>query len=132
MIQAGLPYYLFKGADQVSVIEALNGYSRPLKKIVIVRDGRDASISAVKYQELMRQRQAAWIADKPIVDFLNRLKAWTTRADMVLEQMKADEYYILRYEDLSLQFHETFGTLLAWLGMDADPCNPPKLLLSRR
>lgn len=116
-----LQYYLFKGADQITCIDALYDASQPIKKIVIVRDGRDAAISAAKFRTLMRQRKAAWMDNDSIMDYFAILKSWTQRAAMVRKKMNDDAYYVLRYEDLNLDFHETFAELLDWLGMDAAP-----------
>ncbi len=116
-----LRYYLFKGADQISHIDALNDSSNPIKKIVIVRDGRDASISAVKYRKLMLKQKAAWTKANATLDYFKFLKSWTARVAMARERMHSDSYYVLRYEDLNLRFHDTFAKLLDWLGMDASP-----------
>lgn len=118
---ASLRYYLFKGADQITLIDALNDTHKRLKKIIIVRDGRDAAISAAKFRTLMRQRKAAWMDADSIMDYFAILKSWTERVAMVQKKLNDDAYYVLRYEDLNLDFHDTFAQLLDWLGLDATP-----------
>ena len=78
-------------------------------------------ISAVKFRALMRERKAAWVKNDALMDYFAILKSWTQRVDMVRKKLDNDAYYVLRYEDLNLDFHETFAQLLAWLGMDASP-----------
>ena len=116
-----LRYYCFKGADQLSVIDALHDESRPLKKLIIVRDGRDAAISAVKFSNLMIQRKAAWKASSTTLSYFAYLKSWRHRAAMVRKKMDDESYYVLRYEDLNLGFQQTFAKLLNWLGIEANP-----------
>ena len=116
-----LCYYCFKGADQLSVIDALDDVRRPIKKLIIIRDGRDAAISAVKFSSLMRQRQAAWTDAAARLGYFDYLKSWAYNIAQVRKRMKDDAYYVLRYEDLNLHFHDTFSQLLRWLGLDAPP-----------
>lgn len=116
-----LRYYVFKGADQISVIDALNNTSRPLKKLIIVRDGRDATISAIQFRKLMIQRKAAWVKANDTLDYFKLLESWGHRVAKVRKRMDDASYYVLRYEDFNLRFHETFAKLLNWLGLEANP-----------
>ncbi len=116
-----LRYYLFKGADQISFIDVFKDEDKPIKKILIVRDGRDAAISAVKFQKLMRQRQSAWTTATDEMDYHYHLVGWTRHVARARKRLEDESYYMLRYEDLNLNFHETFAHLLGWLGLDTSP-----------
>ena len=49
---------VLKGADQVLCFDALREWRPQAPKIAIVRDGRDAAVSAFHYRQLMRS--GAW------------------------------------------------------------------------
>ena len=69
----------------------------------------------------MRQRQAAWTDATARLDYFDYLKSWAYNIAQVRKRMKDNAYYVLRYEDLNLRFHETFAELLGWLGLNAAP-----------
>ncbi len=138
-----------KGADQINCIDVLQAWRPHAPKIAIVRDGRDAAVSAYHYRKLMQERGMAWqhgffAVLKPIVMLrvavrraivavrklfgygddwrLGRtLEAWRDRVRLVLAAAERGELYVLRYEDMLEDFEGTFGRLLAWLGADASP-----------
>ena len=137
---------VLKGADQVSCFEALRERWPAAPKLAIVRDGRDAAVSAFHYRQLMRSRRMAWHHGhlsylKPVAlartaaiggvtalrgmlgygpDWrLGRsLSVWADRVRRVLAAAERGELYVLRYEDLLADFEGEFGKLLAWLGAD--------------
>lgn len=140
---------VLKGADQIISFDVLRNYYPCAPKIAIVRDGRDAAVSAYHYRKLMQERGMAWqhgffAVMKPIVMLrvtlrraivavrklfgygddwrLGRtLKAWRDRVRLVLAAAERGELYVLRYEDLLEDFEGSFGRLLTWLGADASP-----------
>ena len=140
---------VLKGADQILCLEALHACYPDAPKIAIVRDGRDAAVSAFHYRELMRQRRMAWHHGhlsylKPVAlardagihvfQSLRRvlgygedwrlgrsMSVWADRVRRVLAAAERDELYVLRYEDLLTDFDATFASLLRWLEADAAP-----------
>lgn len=140
---------VLKGADQINCFEVLRGYYPDAPKIAIVRDGRDAAVSAYHYRRLMQERGMAWqhgflailrpiaalrTALRRSIVALRRLfgygadwrlgytlKVWRHRVRLVLQAAERGELYVLRYEDLLEDFEGSFGQLLRWLGADASP-----------
>jgi hypothetical protein len=140
---------VLKGADQVFCFEALRDLKPSAPKIAIVRDGRDAAVSAFHYRELMRQKRMAFHHGhlsylKPVAllrdtgirtlqavrgtlgygkDWrLGRsMSVWADRVRRVLKAAERGELYVMRYEDLLNDFDESFSRLLGWLGADASP-----------
>ena len=146
---------VLKGADQILCLDALQGCYPRAPKIAIVRDGRDAAVSAFHYRELMRERRMAWHHGhlsylKPVdllreagirsVQALRRtvgygpdwrlgrsMQVWADRVRRVSAAAEQGELYVLRYEDLLTDFAATFTRLLEWLGADADPATVAKV-----
>ena len=140
---------VLKGADQILCLDALQDYYPRAAKIAIVRDGRDAAVSAFHYRELMRERRMAWhhghVSYLGPVDLLRdaglrgvqalrgaagygpdwrlgrSMQVWADRVRRVLTAAGRGELYVLRYEDLLADFGTTFTALLEWLGADAEP-----------
>ena len=111
---------LLKAADQIAVFDRLKELVPNTKHVLIMRDGRDASISAFHYRKLMKEKNAPWMnTAEEQRDMKELLRAWASRARMVKRRLEAgEEIYVLRYEDLLLCFHEEFSGLLKWLGLD--------------
>jgi hypothetical protein len=140
---------VLKGADQVLCFDALREWRPDAPKIAIVRDGRDAAVSAFHYRQLMRERRMAWHHGhlsfvKPLalareagiggITVLRRsmgygpdwrlgrsMGVWADRVRRVLAAAGRGELYVMRYEDLLTDFDGTFTRLLTWLGADASP-----------
>ncbi|HEY1991928.1 MAG TPA: sulfotransferase domain-containing protein [Gammaproteobacteria bacterium] len=140
---------VLKGADQILCLDALQDYYPRAAKMAIVRDGRDAAVSAFHYRELMREKRMAWhhghLSYLQPVDRLRDLgirgvqalrstagygpdwrlgrsmQVWAERVRRVLAAAARGELYVLRYEDLLADFGATFTALLEWLEADADP-----------
>lgn len=140
---------VLKGADQVLCFDALRDWRPAAPKIAIVRDGRDAAVSAFHYRQLMRERRMAWHHGhlsfvKPLalardtgiggITAIRRglgygpdwrlgrsMSVWADRVRRVLAAAERGELYVMRYEDLLDDFAGTFGPLLTWLGADASP-----------
>ena len=114
------PYKLvLKGADQIVMLPVLNNAYPQSKKIVILRDGRDAAISAFYYRKLQLEKSAPWVgAMKEPLEFL---KDWKGRAHKVLEAARKNDLAVVRYEDLLENFEGQFGRILNWLNWDYLP-----------
>ena len=111
-------YSLMKAADQIAVFDRLKKLIPDCKCILIIRDGRDAAISAFHYRQLMKQENAPWL--KNTQDMQSLFKGWISRAEMTRKLLDAGEnIYVLRYEDLSNNFHQELYKLLTWLELDA-------------
>lgn len=140
---------VLKGADQIMSLDALREWRPGAPRIAIVRDGRDAAVSAYHYRLVMRAERMAWHHGylsfiKPIalargaalgsIALLHRLagygpdwrlgrtvKVWADRVRRVLAAAERGELYVLRYEDLLADFEGEFGKLMAWVGADHSP-----------
>lgn len=140
---------VLKGADQINCFDVLKRYYPDAPKIAIVRDGRDAAVSAYHYRRLMQERGMAWQHGflsllRPVVrlrELLRRgivslrrlagygddwrlgytVRVWRDRVRLVLAAAERGELYVLRYEDLLQDFEGSFGRLLQWLEADASP-----------
>src|SRR5215469_1047756 len=140
---------VLKGADQIASFEDLQTYWPRAPKIAIVRDGRDAAVSAYHFRQLMRNERLAWHNSYwSYWPFLEQLRnaalslttrishgfgygddwrfgrsmwVWRDRVRQVLHWAQLGELYILRYEDLLDDFPRTLFALLTWLGADATP-----------
>lgn len=138
---------VLKGADQIVSMPALMKIHPRSPKIAIVRDGRDAAVSAFFYRDLMRERRSAWhhnytsywapvafIRETSIFTLtrirnlfgygndwrLGRsMRIWRERVRKVLYWAERGELYVIRYEDLIADFRGSLTKLLTWLGVDA-------------
>lgn len=111
-------YSVVKAADQIAVFDRLKKLIPNRKCVLIIRDGRDASISALHYRQLMMERGAAWVKQQQR-GFPELLKAWNGRVRMIQKLLDAGEdIYVLRYEDLTHNFKQELSSLLTWLELD--------------
>lgn len=112
-------YSLMKAADQLAVFDRLKVLMPETKHVLIMRDGRDASISAFHYRQLMASQDAPWRDSSQERDTKELLKGWVSRARMARKLLNAgEEIYVLRYEDLTHDFHKELGELLKWIGIE--------------
>jgi hypothetical protein len=109
-------HVVLKAADQISRLAALNAWQPTAKKILIIRDGRDAAISAAHFQEWMRAAKPPR-GSPPVVDYWELLHSWADHADKAIAAAGRRQIYLLRYEDLSENFVATMQPLLQWLGL---------------
>ncbi|MCZ6831034.1 MAG: sulfotransferase domain-containing protein, partial [Gammaproteobacteria bacterium] len=114
----GVPI-VFKAADQIMCLEKLQQCSPRSKKIVIIRDGRDAAISALHFNKLMTQWDAPWRPQQ--ISFHDRLRAWSTRAAALAHHCRKHDILVLRYEDLQRDFHGVCASLFQRLGLARSP-----------
>lgn len=104
-----------KAADQIMCLEQLQQASPHSKKIAMIRDGRDAAISAAHYGKLMRERDAPWKPDRR--SFLHSLRSWAVRTRVLSNEAKAAGVTILRYEDLKRDYFGICGALFTTLNI---------------
>jgi len=109
-------HVVLKAADQISRLAALNAWQPAAKKILIIRDGRDAAISAAHFREWMRATKPT--RESPaVIDYWELLRSWADHADKGIAAAGRRQLYLLRYEDLSEDFVATMQPLLQWLGL---------------
>ena len=112
-------HLVLKAADQIAVFDRLRELQPDAKKLVIMRDGRDAAISAVHFRKLMKKQGAPWYRAE--ADYWVHLRGWRNRARMALKLLKTGAVHMLRYEDLTRNFAGTFGRVLEHVGLANDP-----------
>ena len=109
-------HVVLKAADQISRVAALNAWQPTAKKILIIRDGRDAAISLAHFQEWMRAIKPP-CGSPPVADYWKLLQIWANQADKGIAAADRYQVYLLRYEGLSQNFVATMQPLLQWLGL---------------
>jgi sulfotransferase family protein len=110
---------VLKGADMIARYAYLKAWRPQARKLVIVRDGRDAAISAVHFRRLMRSVKRAHVDAQN--DYWELLAGWTSRIRMLQGAAGDGQLAILRYEDLQRDFPRAVKALFGWLGADTDP-----------
>lgn len=110
-------YMVIKAADQVSVFDILEAWKPDALKINITRDGRDASISATHYRKLMKEREAPWHKAEESRNYMELLRSWTHRANLVQEYSGMGKLLTTRYEDLTNNFKPTLASILDYLDL---------------
>ena len=111
-------HVVLKSANQISRLAVLHAWQPTAKIIVIVRDGRDASISAAHFQSWMREVRPPRGAPG-VADYWQLLRSWADQAERAIAAAARGHVYLLRYEDLSNDFISTMQPLLQWLGLSA-------------
>ena len=66
---------VYKAADMLARMPLLNSWQPGIRKIIIVRDGRDASISAAHYRDLMDEQKMPWTRKRNSVRDVKRVSA---------------------------------------------------------
>lgn len=107
-----------KAADQLLQLTALKDASPGSRAIAIVRDGRDAAVSARHFEALMRKREAPWRTAQ--ASYVRRLFGWSMRAAKLAEHARRGEITVLRYEDLHAAFPAVCRALFLNLNLAAD------------
>jgi hypothetical protein len=109
-------HVVLKAADQISRLATLNAWQPTAKKVLIIRDGRDAAISAMHFRERMRAIKPTRGSPR-VADYWKLLRIWANQADKAIAAAGRHQIYLLRYEDLSENFVATMQPLLQWLGL---------------
>lgn len=112
--RSGETHLVIKAANQIEFVEEIRNWRPDARLVCIVRDGRDAAISASHYRKVVSDRP--WYGGERSYDAL--LTEWAERATASMEHAKRGNLYLLRYEDLTDDFAGTFTRLLDWLDLD--------------
>ncbi|MEM6484659.1 MAG: sulfotransferase [Pseudomonadota bacterium] len=107
-----------KAADQLQNLRVLKDLIPESKQVAIIRDGRDAAVSAFHFESQMRKVEAPWRVRNS--SFNRRLLGWAARAAKLAEHAKQGELVVVRYEDLMLDFEGICRALFAQLKLDND------------
>lgn len=106
---------VFKSADQLPVCHKIREVFDHAKQVVIIRDGRDAAVSARHFRDLMRKRAAPWLRETRDVSIEELFRGWRNRIRILKDLLRTDGgLYVIRYEDLKMEFHATISRLLEW------------------
>lgn len=106
----------FKAADQVMTLPELLEAMPQTKIVFIVRDARDAVVSASAFQDLMREQETPWQDDrKP--SFAQAVYSWALRVSLVTKYSELPNVYVLRYEDLIADFEDEIAGVYQFLGL---------------
>lgn len=116
---AGDKRIVLKAADQIERIDMLFQIYPDAPKIFIVRDGRDASISALKFKKLMKAMNAPWLKNADI-NYFDLLRGWANRADKAYDLWKQNKIHLIRYEDLKEDFCNTMKGVFEYAGAPTD------------
>ena len=109
---------VLKAADQIMCFSQLQSASPDSTKIVVMRDGRDAAISALHYGRLMEKWDAPWKPKE--LSYMDRLNAWSTRAAALAYHCDRHDILVLRYEDMKRDFHALCRSLFRRLNLAHD------------
>lgn len=107
----------YKAADQLPNLATLRKIAPATTALVIIRDGRDAAISAGHFEALMREKEAPWQVARTSIS--RRLLGWAVRAAKLAQHAQAGEVLVIRYEDLRTNFPGICRTLFRKLAIDA-------------
>jgi hypothetical protein len=115
-------HLVFEATDQVAVLSVLQSWQPKAKKIVIIRDARDAAISAWYSRRSIGERGESWRQRTAPYDLWGPLKGWGSRARMARRSALRGELKMIRYEDLCRDFSGILRPFLRWLGVeDSEP-----------
>ncbi|MEM6300628.1 MAG: sulfotransferase domain-containing protein, partial [Pseudomonadota bacterium] len=107
----------YKAADQLPNLAKLRAIAPATTALIIIRDGRDAAVSAGHYEALMREQEAPWQVARTSMS--RRLLGWAVRAAKLAQHAQAGDVLIIRYEDFKANFPGICRALFNKLGLDA-------------
>lgn len=115
---AGKKRLVIKAADQIAVFEKLQEVFPSAYKVMITRDGRDAAISATQFKKLMSEKKVPWLEHQNATyfEFLNN---WKIKTEKGLKIASTPQLYLLRYEDLKLDFENGAVNLFQFVGANS-------------
>jgi Sulfotransferase family len=109
---------IIKGADLIARYQYLQKWKPNSKKLLIVRDGRDAVISAIHFRHLMGSVKRTHAESED--DYWVLFNAWRERVRILMDLGIDRNLAILRYEDLILNFNRTISAIFKWIGLTVD------------
>jgi len=107
----------FKAADQAPFLPMLMRDFPNTKAVAIVRDVRDAFVSAMKFEDLMRRVEAPWRITSR-TKLIRFVYAWRMRAAMLKAEASSGRVLVVRYEDLHSNFGDVCGQVFKYIGVD--------------
>lgn len=110
---------VFKAADQIAVFEKLQEIFPAAAKIMIIRDGRDAAISASKFKTLMFEKKVPWLEHENVTYF-ELLTNWKAKTEKGLKIANTSQLYLLKYEELKSDFEGTSKNLFQAIDAQAE------------
>jgi len=111
---------VLKSADQLPCLGKLREIFPDARKLVVIRDGRDAAVSAFHFRRLMAKKNVPWRTANPEeVGVVELFKGWLSRIRMLDAEIDKPDVHVLRYEDLSGAFGPQVKSILQWLELDA-------------
>lgn len=116
----------FKAADQIMSLQLLRRDMPESKVVAVVRDARDAMVSAWKFEALMQSVEAPWGSDSQARSLIEFMYAWGVRASAILKAAAEGRLLMIRYEDLHTNFEDTIQKVYQYIGVDSRPetiCN---------
>ena len=110
---------IFKSADIMHQFKPIEHALGSRRQIVVVRDGRDVSVSAVHFLILMKRKVASWYLTMFYSMYVLKFRVWNKRVTKLIELMNENhDMLVIRYEDLLLNFEDTISKVF-------DYCNLP-------
>ena len=111
----------FKAADQIMALQKLQRDMPNTKVIAVVRDARDAMVSAWKFEALMNRVEAPWGRNSRTRHLIEFMYTWGVRAAAILKAASENKLLMIRYEDLHSNFPETIARVYHYIGVDDSP-----------
>ena len=108
----------FKAADQIMALQKLQQDMPNTKVIAVVRDARDAMVSAWKFEALMNKIEAPWSKNSQTRHLIEFMYTWGVRAAAILKAASENKLLMIRYEDLHSNFQETIARVYRYIGVD--------------
>lgn len=108
----------FKAADQIMALQKLQRDMPNTKAIAVVRDARDAMVSAWKFEALMNRIEAPWSKNSQTRHLIEFMYTWGVRAAAILKAASENKLLMIRYEDLHSNFQETIARVYHYIGVD--------------
>jgi hypothetical protein len=115
---AGKKRLVIKAADQIAVFEKLQEVFPEASKVMITRDGRDAAISATKFKTLMSEKKVPWLEHQN-ASYFELLNNWKIKTEKGWEIAKTPQLYLLKYEDLKLNFEDSTKNLFQFVNANS-------------
>ena len=108
----------FKAADQIMALQKLQQDMPNTKVIAVVRDARDAMVSAWKFEALMNRVEAPWGGSSRTRHLIEFMYTWGVRAAAILRAASENKLLMIRYEDLHSNFPKTIARVYRYIGVD--------------
>lgn len=109
---------LFKSADIMHQFQPIEHAVGSRRQIVVVRDGRDVSVSAVHFLMLMKRRVAPWYLTMFYSKYVLKFRVWNQRVTKLIALMSENhDMLVIRYEDLLSNFEDTISKVFDYCNL---------------